>query len=105
MPHIEDGILAVPHPEDTAVPSTNELAAVLRITPTTAGKGLNLLADAGVLVKRRGVGMFVAPGAIARLRQRRRDDVARAYLVPLMREAAHLGIEPRDLIEMMEALR
>src|SRR5699024_9085748 len=71
----------------------------------TAGKGLNLLADAGVLVKRRGVGMFVAPGAIARLRQRRRDDFADAYLVPLMREAAHLGIEPRELIEMLEALR
>ena len=102
---IEDGILDGTHPEDTAVPSTNELAAFLRINPATAGKGLNLLADAGVLVKRRGVGMFVAPGAIARLRQRRRDDFADAYLVPLMREAAHLGIEPRELIEMMEALR
>src|SRR5699024_1428521 len=102
---IEDGILDGTHPEDTAVPSTNELAAFLRINPATAGKGLNLLADAGVLVKRRGVGMLVAPAATARLRQRRRDDFARASLVPPMREAAHLGIEPRELIEMMEALR
>ncbi|HJG52729.1 MAG TPA: GntR family transcriptional regulator [Brachybacterium faecium] len=102
---VEDGILDGTHSEGSPVPSTNELAAFLRINPATAGKGLNLLADAGVLVKRRGVGMFVAPGAIARLRQRRRDDFADAYLVPLMREAAHLGIEPRELIEMMEALR
>lgn len=102
---IEDGILDGTHPEDSSVPSTNELAAFLRINPATAGKGLNLLADAGVLVKRRGVGMFVAPGAITRLRQRRRDDFARAYLVPLLREAAHLGIEPRELTEMMEALQ
>ncbi|ATG52856.1 GntR family transcriptional regulator [Brachybacterium vulturis] len=102
---IEDGILDGTHPEDSPVPSTNELAVFLRINPATAGKGLNLLADAGVLVKRRGVGMFVAPGAIARLRQRRRDDFSDTYLVPLMREAAHLGIEPRELIEMMETLR
>lgn len=99
---IEDGILDGTHPEDSPVPSTNELAAFLRINPATAGKGLNLLADAGVLVKRRGVGMFVAPGAITRLRQRRRDDFARAYLVPLLREAAHLGIDPRELTDMIE---
>lgn len=98
---IEDGILNGTHPEDGPVPSTNELAAFLRINPATAGKGLNLLADAGVLVKRRGVGMFVAVGATALLRQRRRDDFARDYLVPLLREAAHLGIDPRELTEMI----
>ena len=47
---IEDGILDGTHPEDSPVPSSNELAAFLRINPATAGKGLNLLADAGVLV-------------------------------------------------------
>jgi len=102
---VEDGILDGTYPEDGPVPSTNELAAFLRINPATAGKGLNRLADTGVLVKRRGVGMFVAVGASALLRQRRRDDFARDYLVPLLREAAHLGIGTRELTEMMEALR
>ncbi|HIY23820.1 MAG TPA: GntR family transcriptional regulator [Candidatus Brachybacterium merdigallinarum] len=98
---IEDGILDGTYPEDTPVPSTNELAAFLRINPATAGKGLNRLADAGVLVKRRGVGMFVAPGAADLLRQRRRDDFARDYIVPLLREAAHLGIAPHELTAMI----
>ncbi|MGO1199825.1 MAG: GntR family transcriptional regulator [Dermabacteraceae bacterium] len=98
---IEDGILDGTYPEDTPVPSTNELAMFLRINPATAGKGLNRLADAGVLVKRRGIGMFVAPGADELLRRRRRDDFTRAYLVPLLREAEHLGISPRELTEMM----
>ena len=102
---IEDGILDGTYPEGGPVPSTNELAAFLRINPATAGKGLNRLADTGVLVKRRGVGMFVAVGASALLRQRRRDDFARDYLVPLLREAAHLGIGTRELTEMMEALQ
>ena len=66
---IEYGILDGTYQEDTPVPSTNELAAFLRINPATAGKGLNRLADAGVLVKRRGVGMFVAVGAAELLRQ------------------------------------
>ena len=98
---IVDGSLA----EESQAPSSNELAAFHRINPATAGKGLNLLADAGVLVKRRGVGMFVAVGAPALLRQRRRDDFARDYLAPLLREAAHLGIDHREITEMMEALQ
>ena len=98
---IEDGILDGTYPEDSPVPSTNELAGFLRINPATAGKGLNRLADTGVLVNRRGVGMFVAVGATELLRQRRREAFARAYIAPLLREAEHLGIDPRELSEMI----
>lgn len=98
---IEDGILDGSHPEGTAVPSTNELAGFLRINPATAGKGLNLLVDAGVLVKRRGLGMFVADGAVQALRARRREDFARTYLDPLLREAARLGITSAELSRLI----
>ena len=60
---IADGGLA----EGERVPSMNELAAFYRINPATAAKGLNLLADDGLLEKRRGIGMFVAAGARGRL--------------------------------------
>src|ERR1700689_1290302 len=56
------------------VPSMNELAPLSRISPTTAAKGLNLLADDGLLEKRRGIGMFVAPGARKQLLGQRRDQ-------------------------------
>ena len=94
---IEDGVLDGTYPEETPVPSTNELAAFLRINPATAGKGLNRLADAGVLVKRRGVGMFVAPGATDLVRRRRRQ----AYIAPLLREADHLGLTAQEVITML----
>ena len=45
--------------------------------------------------------MFVAIGATELLRQRRRDDFARTYIVPLLREAAQLGIDPDELTEMI----
>ena len=52
---LEDGILRGIYPEDTQVPSTNELARTLCINPATAAKGLNLLTEDGILYKRRGI--------------------------------------------------
>lgn len=98
---IEDGILDGTYAEDDPVPSTNELAAFLRINPATAGKGLNLLVDAGVLTKRRGIGMFVAPGAREALRQRRKLAFQDQFIAPLLREAAQLGISADDLADMI----
>ena len=49
-------------PEEAQVPSINELAAFHRINPATALKGVTVLVDAGILYKRRGIGMFVSPG-------------------------------------------
>ncbi|WP_420113476.1 GntR family transcriptional regulator, partial [Pseudactinotalea sp.] len=51
---IEDAILDGSLAEETQAPSTNELAAFHRINPATAGKGLALLVEKGVLYKRRG---------------------------------------------------
>ena len=65
------------YPEETQVPSTNEFAAFHRINPATAGKGVNLLVDEGILYKKRGIGMFVADGARERLVAKRRDAVPR----------------------------
>jgi GntR family transcriptional regulator len=98
---IEDGILDGTYPEDTPVPSTNELAAFLRINPATAGKGLNRLADAEILVKRRGVGMFVAPDAAELLRRRRRDAFVQDYIAPLLRESEQLGITTEELTDLI----
>jgi GntR family transcriptional regulator len=94
---IADGGLA----EGERVPSMNELAAFYRINPATAAKGLNLLADDGLLEKRRGIGMFVASGARKRLLARRRDQFAGRYVEPLLAEAARLGIGTDELLALI----
>src|ERR1700754_2213445 len=73
---IADGGLA----EGERVPSTNELAAYYRINPATAAKGINLLADDGLLEKRRGIGMFVADGARQRMLAQRREHFVERYV-------------------------
>lgn len=94
---IADGGLA----EDERVPSTNELAAFYRINPATAAKGINRLADDGLLEKRRGIGMFVATGARKRLLARRRAEFTQRYVEPLLTEAARLGIDTDELFALI----
>jgi DNA-binding transcriptional regulator YhcF (GntR family) len=95
---IADGGLA----EGERVPSTNELAAFYRINPATAAKGINVLADDGLLEKRRGIGMFVAAGARQRLLARRRAEFTQRYVAPLLSEAVRLGIDTDELFDLIK---
>jgi GntR family transcriptional regulator len=94
---IADGGLA----EGEQVPSTNELAAYYRINPATAAKGINMLIEDGLLEKRRGIGMFVAVGARARLLAERRKRFAERYVEPLLAEAGRLGINADELVALI----
>lgn len=98
---IADDILRGRYDEGEQVPSTNELAAHLRINPATAGKALGLLVDREVLVKRRGIGMFVAEGARARITSERQQGFVDAYIRPLLSEAQALGLGSEDLIRLI----
>lgn len=99
---IEDDILKGIFEEETQVFSTTELAVSLRINPATAGKGLNLLVDEGVLYKKRGVGMFVATGAKESIRQKRRQSFYENFVRVLLEEAAKLEISAQEIITMIE---
>lgn len=92
-----DGSLA----EGERAPSTNELAAFHRINPATAAKGINMLVDRQILIKRRGLGMFVAEGAAERLRAERRKRFADDYLTPLLAEARYIGLSEETVLELL----
>ena len=88
--------------EESQVPSINELSAFHRINPATALKGVNLLVESGILYKRRGIGMFVAPGAREVLISQRREAFRSQYVRPLVVEARKLAITPQQLTHMIE---
>lgn len=98
---VEDSIVDGTLAEDEQAPSTNELAAFYRINPATAAKGIAMLTDKGVLIKRRGVGMFVAAGARKQLLTDRRSAFADRYLDPLLAEARTLGLTADDLGQLL----
>ena len=94
---VEDSIIDGSLAEESQAPSTNELAAFYRINPATAAKGIAMLVDKGVLYKRRGIGMFVAPSARELLLAERRAAFADRFVDPLLAEARKLGLGPEDL--------
>ncbi|NMA96821.1 MAG: GntR family transcriptional regulator [Phyllobacteriaceae bacterium] len=49
--------------EGEALPSVRQIAAELSVNPLTVTKAFEALVDIGVVEKRRGLGMFVTPGA------------------------------------------
>jgi len=99
---IENDIIAGELPEESQVPSTNQFASFYQINPATAAKGVNLLVDQGILYKKRGLGMYVAPGARARLLEQRREQFYEQYVAPMLQEAEKLGVTTEQLTEMMQ---
>jgi GntR family transcriptional regulator len=98
---IEDDIISGALSEESQVPSTNEFAVFHRINPATAGKGVNLLVERGILYKKRGIGMFVAAGARDELIATRTEEFSTEFLRPLLAESTRLGITPARLVELI----
>ena len=88
--------------EGEQVPSTNQFATFYQINPATAAKGIHLLVEEGILFKKRGIGMFVAEGARAKLMNKRRESFYEDFVVPLLKESKKIGISKSELLEMIE---
>ncbi|GAA1817042.1 GntR family transcriptional regulator [Nesterenkonia flava] len=98
---IEASVLDGSLVEGERAPSTNELASFHRINPATAAKGINLLVDRGILIKRRGLGMFVAEGAREILREERRRSFSEHHLDPMLTEAHAIGLSVETVIGLL----
>ncbi|WP_434310385.1 GntR family transcriptional regulator [Hominifimenecus sp. rT4P-3] len=99
---IEDSILSGAFPEGSQIPSITEFSVQYRINPATALKGINLLVDAGVVYKQRGIGMFVRDGAVEQLRGKRKEQFYDKYIGTLVEEARRLQLTETDIKQMIE---
>ena len=84
--------------EEEQVMSTTQFATTFRINPATAAKAFSGLVDEEVLYKRRGLGMFVAPGARGRLLDEHRKHYFEDVLAPALHQAAVLGIPTDEVV-------
>lgn len=102
---IEDQIVNDQLKEQDQVPSTTQLVNFYKINHVTVAKGMNLLVDAGIIYKKRGVGMFVADGAKEKLVEQRKEAFVDEYVVPMLQEAEKLGITERELTAFMKKVK
>ncbi|MFP3713255.1 GntR family transcriptional regulator [Puerhibacterium sp. TATVAM-FAB25] len=84
--------------EEEQVMSTTQFATTFRINPATAAKAFAELVDEGVLYKRRGLGMFVSPGAREKLLGEHRRRYFDEVLDPALLQADILGIPTADVV-------
>ena len=98
---LEDDILRGVYREEEQVPSTIELARGYNINPATAAKGINLLVADGILYKKRGIGMFVAPGAEQAVKNKRKAAFYDGFVKPRVKEGASLALGGEELLAMV----
>lgn len=95
-------ILAGELAEGDRLTSTTEYAARDRINPATANKAISRLVSEGLVVKERGIGMFVADGARSRLAAARRGGYVDEVLAPALDAGRVLGLSDADLLDAVQ---
>src|SRR3954466_13615019 len=100
---IADAILAGKYSDGDSLPSVRALAAEEQANPLTVAKAYQGFQDEGLIVVRRGVGMFVAPGARARLRDSERAVFIRQEWPVIRDRMKRLGIEVDELLKAERA--
>ena len=96
---IADAILAGKFTDGDPLPSVRALAAEEQANPLTVAKAYQGFQDEGLIVVKRGVGMFVAPGARARLRDSERSRFLKEEWPAVQARMRRLGIDPATLLE------
>lgn len=99
---LEDSIFTGIFSEETKIPSTNEISALLNINPHTVLKGMNMLVDEEIIYKKRGLGMFVKEGAVKKIRKKRQGQFYHQYIASLVEEASKLGMSKEEVIALIE---
>ena len=102
MERIESDIVTGLYKVDELIISTTQISKVYSVNHTTAVKAVSKLTDAGILYKKRGIGMCVAEGAKEKISARRRDIFLNQTIDALLREAKTLGISQAELIEVIK---
>ena len=95
---IADAILAGRYNDGDPLPSVRALAAEEGANPLTVAKAYQGFQDDGLIVVKRGVGLFVASGARARLRATERERFMTAEWPAISARMAQLGIDPAHLL-------
>lgn len=91
------GLLDGDPPEGEPMPSVRALAARYVLNPLTVGRALQALADDGLLDNRRGLGLYVRPGARDRLRELERQRFLAQEWPALRTRLRRLGLRMDEL--------
>ncbi len=84
--------------EGDPLPSVRSVAAEFRLNPLTVLKGYQQLVDEQLVEKRRGLGMFVSPGASQALMKDERQRFLAEEWPKVFATIQRLGLSPQELL-------
>jgi GntR family transcriptional regulator len=87
--------------EGDLLPSVRAFAAQQGANPLTVAKAYQLFQDSGLVDVKRGVGLFVAHGAVDRLRKTERDHFIQNVWPDVRDQMRRAGIAPSELLEQV----
>lgn len=90
--------------EGEPIPSVRQVAADYQINHLTVAKAYQELVDAGLVEKRRGLGMFVIPGARQKAMASEREKFVQQELPQIVQRAQQLGMKEAELVEKISQL-
>jgi len=99
---IESDIITGVYKTDDLIISTTQISKVYAVNPTTAIRAITKMTDAGILYKKRGIGMCVAEGAREKITVRRKDIFLNQTIDTLLTEAKTLGISVNELVSVIK---
>ena len=82
-----------------ALPSVRSLAADFGANPLTVAKAYQTFQEEGLVVVKRGVGMFVATGAADRLRTAERKEFLENRWPSIVSHMRRLGLDVDDMVD------
>jgi len=85
--------------EGDALPSVRAFAADQGANPLTVAKAYQTFQEEGLVLVKRGVGMFVAPGAADQLRATERKDFLENRWPGIVSHMRRLGLDAEDMVE------
>lgn len=100
---ISASILDGEYGDGDMLPSVRAFAAQQGANPLTVAKAYQSFQDDGLIIVKRGVGMFVADGATRRLRTLERDRFMENVWPPVAAQMRRLGVNLNDLSLSQEA--
>lgn len=94
-----DEILTGKYNDDERIPGMREYAVLLEVNTNTTVKSYDLLASAGIIYNKRGLGYFVTPGAREQILKERRKDFMEQKLPEMFRNMRMLNISIEEVDE------
>ena len=103
--YVGEQVLRRQWPPEEKIPSVRDLAASLQVNPNTVMRTYEFLQNQGVVYNKRGIGFFVAPEAVRKVQELRRERFLQHELPAFFNTMLLLGIGLPELTQRYEQFK